>query len=83
MGPPSYTWSVVRRNVVMRRIPVCITMGVINLSHNSRLLPLAWRVGCRMNRLHMINEPKSSGNRRLSDKIMALLNVAHQHLVYA
>ena len=72
MGPPSYTWSVVHRNLVMRRIPVYIIMGVINLSHNSRLLSLTARVGRRMSWLRMINEPKASGNRWLSDKIMAL-----------
>jgi len=72
MGPPSYMRFVVDRNVVMRRIPVYISMGVIRLSHNYLLLPLTARVGRRMSVLHIINEPTASGNRWLSDKTMTL-----------
>ena len=36
MGPPSYMWSVVDRNVVMRRIPVKVTLSLNLIANHTR-----------------------------------------------
>jgi hypothetical protein len=33
MGPPSYMWCVVDRNVVMRRMTVVLSFGISKLGH--------------------------------------------------
>jgi len=49
MGPPSYLWSVVERNVDMRRIPVLANFNLLtpNVNYSGRTAPLTSKVEFR------------------------------------